>query len=173
MASKIRLSIWHQNRLFRQCLLLALGGDEHLDVTIVDEPNAVAFVPPLQEGLDLLLIDASLPNQTAFRSVQTLRTTHPALRTILLISSSLDPIETSLQAGADGCILDEDTFDDLRQAIEVVVSGRSYCSPKVAHQLFTRTDGVGQPSRWATREGDRRLTRREVEVLRLIARRNL
>ena len=145
-----------------------------MDVTIVDEPNAEAFVPPLHEGLDLLLIDASLPNMMAFRWVQTLRTTNHAPRTILLISSSSpDLIEASLQAVADGCILDDDTFDDLRQAIETVVSGRSYCSPRVAYRLFTQTGKRGQPSRPVTRGGDSRLTRREVEVLRLIAKRNL
>jgi two-component system response regulator DegU len=174
MASKIRLRICHQNRLFRECLGLSLGVDEQMDVTLVDEPNAEPFVLPLQEGLDLLLIDASLPNMMAFRFVQTLRTTNHSLRTILLISSSSrDLIEASLQVGADGCILDDDTFDDLRQAIEIVGSGRSYCSPQVAYQLFTQTRRLGQPRRWVTRGGDCRLTRREVEVLRLIARRNL
>jgi DNA-binding NarL/FixJ family response regulator len=174
MASKIRLIICHHNRLFRESLLLALGAGDQMDVTIVDELNAEAFVPPLQEGLDLLLIDASLPNMMAFRWVQTLRTANHAPRTILLISSfSPDLIEASLQAGADGCILDDDTFDDLRQAIETVVSGRSYCSPRVAYRLFTQTGKLGQPSRPVTRGGDGRLTRREVEVLRLIANRNL
>ena len=174
MTPQARLIICHQNRLFRECLSLALGGADQIDIMIMEELNAEAFGPPRQEGLDLLLIDASLPNMTAFQFVQTLRTTNRALRTILLISSSsLDLIETSLQAGADGCILDDDTFDDLRQAIENVLTHRSYCSPKVAHRLFTQTGRLGQPSRWVTRGGDSRLTRREVEVLRLIAHRNL
>jgi DNA-binding NarL/FixJ family response regulator len=174
MAPKVRLVICHHNRLFRECLSLALGVAGQIDVTIMDEPNAEALVPPLQEGLDLLLIDASLPNGMAFRLVQTLRTTNHAPRTILLISSSSpDLIEASVQAGADGCILDDDTFDDLRQAIEIVVSGRSYCSPMVAHRLFGRTGRLGQPSRWVTHGGDSQLTRREIEVLRLIAHRNL
>jgi two-component system NarL family response regulator len=174
MTSKIRLGICHQSRLFRECLLVALGVDEQIDVTIVDEPIAEAFVPPPQEGLDLLLIDASLPDMMAFRFVQTLRTTNRALRTILLISSSSpDLIEASLQAGADGCIVGNDAFDDLRQAVQSVISGHSYCSPQVAYQLFTQTGRLGQPSRRITRGQDCRLTPREVEVLQLIARRNL
>jgi two-component system NarL family response regulator len=174
VSSKIRLIIWHNNRLFRESLLLALGADEQIDVTVVDDPNAEAIEPLLQEGVGILLVDASLPDKMAFRFVQSLRTTNRAVRTILLISSSsLDLIESSLQAGADGCILDEDTFDDLRTAIESVVLGRSYCSPRLAYQLFTKTGRLRQPSSWATPEGDRRLTRREVEVLRLIANRNL
>jgi two-component system NarL family response regulator len=144
-----------------------------MNVTIVDDRNVEAFVPP-QEGVDLLLIDASLPNMMAFRFVQTLRATNHSLRTIFIISSSSpDSIETSLQAGAHGCILDDDAFDDLRQAIEIVSSGRSYCSPRVAYHLFTQTGGLGQPRPRVAREGDCRLTRREVQVLRLIAHRHL
>jgi two-component system NarL family response regulator len=174
MPPKVRLVIWHHNRLFRESLSLALGADEQMDVTIVDEPNAESLVPPLQEGLDLLLIDASLPNKEAFRFVQNLRSTKNVLRTILLVSStSLELLETSMKAGADGCVLDEDTFDDLRKAIESVVSGRSYCSPRVAFQLFTQTGTPDQTSRWVTRGKESRLTRREVEVLRLIAHRHL
>ena len=150
---RIRVVICHQSRLLRECLLLALDADEQMNVTIVDDRNVEAFVPP-QEGVDLLLIDASLPNMMAFRFVQTLQATNHALRTIFIISSSSpDSIETSLQAGAHGCILDDDTFDDLRQAIETVISGRSYCSPRVAYQLFTQTGRLGQPSRWVTRGG--------------------
>jgi two-component system, NarL family, response regulator LiaR len=174
MASKIHLVICHRSLLLRECLLLALGEDAQMDVTIVDERNVEAFVPPLQEGLYLLLIDASLPNMMAFRFVQTLRTTNPAARTIFLVSSSSpDLIAASLQAGADGCILEDDALDDLRQAIEIVMSGRNYCSPKVAYHLFTQNGRLGQPSRRVTCEGDCRLTRREIDVLRLIAHRHL
>jgi DNA-binding NarL/FixJ family response regulator len=174
MASKIRLSIFHQNRLFRECLSLALGVTEQMDVSVIENPGAEAVMPSQPEGLHLLLIDANLPDMMAFRLVQSLRTTDPAPRTILLISCSApDLIESCLQAGADGCVLDNDTLDDLRQAIENVLAGRSYCSPQVARRLFTQIRGIAQPNRWSTRERDCPLTPREVEILRLIAHRNL
>jgi DNA-binding NarL/FixJ family response regulator len=174
MDSQFHVGICHQNRLFRECLSLALAVDEQLDVTLMVEPNAEALVAPLQEGLDILLIEASLPNMMAFRSGQAQRTTDKSLRTILLISSSSpELIEASLQAGANGCVLGDDGFDDLRQAIQNVVSGQSYCSPEVAYRLFTQTGSLGQPSRRVAGGEGCRLTFREVEVLRLIERRNL
>jgi DNA-binding NarL/FixJ family response regulator len=145
-----------------------------MDVSVIDKPSAEAFVPSQPEGLDLLLIDASLPDMMAFRLVQNLRTADRAPRTILLISAAApDLIESCLQAGADGCVLDNDTLDDLRQAIENVLAGRSYCSPQVAHRLFTQIGGIAQPNRWSTRGRDCPLTPREVEILRLVAHRNL
>ena len=64
MASKIRLVICHHNRLFRESLSLALGVVDQMEIKFVDEPNAEAF-EPLQECLELLLIDASLPRMLA------------------------------------------------------------------------------------------------------------
>ena len=69
--------------------------------------------------------------------------------------------------------MDDDTFNDLRQGIEAVVAGRSYCSPRVAFRLFTQTGKAGQPIRRVNCGGDCRLTRREIEVLQLIRHRNL
>jgi len=146
-----------------------------MEITVLDEPIAAASVPTWQEGLDLLLLDASLPDMMAFRLVQNLlTTTDRAPRTILIVSSSSpDLIEACLQAGANGCVLDDDTLDDLRQAIVNVLAGRSYCSPRVAHRLFTHIGGLAQPNRRSMQRPDGQLTGREVEILRLIAHQNL
>lgn len=174
MASKVRLVICHQNRLFRESLTSALAVADELDITVMDQPCGDAAVSSRQEGTDLLLIDACLPDMLAFRLIQTVRAADRGPRTILLVSAaSPDLIESCLRAGADGCVLDEDTLDDLRQAIESVLSGRSYCSPQVANRLFTRVDGFESTSRWSTHPRDCELTRREIEILRLIAHRNL
>jgi DNA-binding NarL/FixJ family response regulator len=174
MDSKIRLSICHRNRLLRECLSAALGASDQLEVTVMDEPTGDASVLSWQEGFDLLLIDASLPDMMAFRVVRNLSTTDGAPRTILIVSClSPDLIELCIQAGADGCILDDDTLEDLRHGIQNVLAGRSYCSPRVAQRLFTRNHVTGQPNLWTTRARESRLTRREIEILRFIAERNL
>ena len=43
MTSKVRLNICHGNRLFRECLGLALGVSDQMDITVMDEPNAEAL----------------------------------------------------------------------------------------------------------------------------------
>jgi DNA-binding NarL/FixJ family response regulator len=174
MAANIRVIVCHQNRLFRECLQLALGLDDHMDVVAVDDAKTDALAPSQHEGANLLIIDASLPDMTAFHLVQTSRAADRGPRTILLVSSSSpDLIELCLRAGADGCVLDDDTLDDLRHAIENVLSGRSYCLPQVARRLFTEVGGVTQTSRWTAHARDCDLTRRELEILRMIAHRNL
>jgi DNA-binding NarL/FixJ family response regulator len=153
---------------------LALNAVEQMEVSLLDEATAEADMSARQHRLDLLLIDAALPEMRAFQLIQHLRTADNSTRTILLISSSApDLLASCLQAGADGCVLDNDTLDDLRRGIESVLAGRSYCSPQVAERLFTQRSGPAQPSRLMTRVRECRLTHREIEILRLIAQRDL
>jgi DNA-binding NarL/FixJ family response regulator len=174
MDPKTRLRICHHNRLFRECLTSALAEVNQMDITIMDDSFPDTSLASRLEGYDLLLIDACLPDQGAFRLVQMLRTSDQRPRTILLVSAaSPELIESCLQAGADGCVLDDDTLDDLRQAIENVRSGRSYCSPQVAHRLFTQVRGIAPQGSRSARANECLLTRREVEILRLIAKQNL
>jgi DNA-binding NarL/FixJ family response regulator len=174
MTAQIRLAICHQVQLLRECLSFALMTTEDIEVAVMNEPNTDGGLRSLTERVDVLLIDASLPHMMAFRLIQTLRAMEQAPRTILLISaSSPDLIESCLQAGADACVLDGDTLDDLRQAIKNVLAGRSYCSPQVAHRLFTQMGGRTQPAGGQVRAAAYSLTRREIEILRMIADRNL
>jgi len=178
MFSKVRLIICHQNRLFRESLTLALAGADNMEIMVMDGPFQDSIPPIPQsrpEGLDLLLIDACLPEMAAFRLIQSLRTTDQAQapRTILLVcSSSPELIPSCLRAGAHGCLHDEDTLDDLRQALESVIQGRSYCSPQIAHRLFAQTDEPLplQPKHSGSPLPECELTSRQTEVLRMASR---
>jgi len=174
MPTKVRLAICHRNRLMSECLTSALEKGGGLEITIVDQPSTDTLLPPRQDAPALLLIDAGLPDMAAFRLVQALKLTNESPRTILVVSTSApEAIESCLRSGADGCVLEEDTLDDLQRAIECVLSGRSYCSPQVARRLFAQADRSGPASLVNDRAIASRLTRREVEILRLIAQRDL
>jgi DNA-binding NarL/FixJ family response regulator len=174
MASKIRLQICHHNRLFRECLGSALAGDEAMDILTTGGPET-----GLSEALgpgdrELLLLDAGLPGAAAFDLIRAVRASGRGLRIVLMVPAEApELIKSCLMAGSDGCVVDDDTLDDLRRAIEVVLSGQSYCSPQVARRLFT---GEGEAAPPANEFIDGRasdLTTREDEILRLIAYRNL
>jgi DNA-binding NarL/FixJ family response regulator len=174
MITNARLIVCHRNRLIRDCLALALSGHNHLEVVAVEHPNSEELAGFRDGGRDLLLIDAGLPDMAALQLVQTFRTADPSPRTILLISSSSpDVINLCLSAGADGCVLDDDTLEDLRHAIDNVFSGRSYCSPQVAHRLFTETGKSSQSGRLPVQSRHCGLTRRQLDILRMIAQRDL
>ena len=77
-----------------------------------------------------------------------------------------------LESGADGCVLDDDALEDLLQAINNVREGRDYCSPQ-AYRCLRRKSGPRLPFFTGEPVNDHLLTPREIEILRLIANRNL
>jgi DNA-binding NarL/FixJ family response regulator len=70
-----------------------------------------------------------------------------------------------LKAGASGYVLKESTFDNLVEAIQIVVSGAVYLGPKVAGVVVS--DYVNRLSRTAESPLET-LTQREREVLQLV-----
>jgi DNA-binding NarL/FixJ family response regulator len=173
MEAKVRLGICHRSRLWRESLSIALVSDD-IEITVIDEPLEDASAPLWQDCL-VLLIDASLPDMLAFKLILGLRTTSRTVKAILLVPSSApDLVESCLKAGAAACVLDDDSLDDLRQAIKNVRAGRSYCSPSIAQCLFSPQIGRYAHSIIGNMPGrDCELTGRELEVLSLIACHNL
>jgi DNA-binding NarL/FixJ family response regulator len=167
MASKIHLQICHHNRLLRECLASALASDGSIDVLAIGEAELGESKAPGGEDRELLLVDASLSDAAGFRLVQAVRAAGRGMSIILIVPSTApELIESCFRAGADGCVADDDTLDDLRRAIDIVLSGQSYCSPKIAHQLFTRADGIVQPTSGIADGQVCNLTLREDEILR-------
>jgi DNA-binding NarL/FixJ family response regulator len=174
MVPKVRLIICHHVPLFRECLTSALEEPDDREILVMDEPSVEAFPSARPDGRDLLLIDACLPDRAAFRLLQNLRLTAPKLRIILLASQiSPDLISDCLGAGADACVLDGDTFDDLRKAIEDVLSDKKYLSPQMAHLLLGHTSNLVQPNQAGNGLPDWQLTPRQIEILRMCADRDL
>lgn len=174
MPPNVRLAICHRNRLFRESLSFALRSIDQYEVAEVDD-QIRAELPSSSDGRpEVFLIDASLSDSGAFRLVRKLSQTNDRPRTILMVAGgTAKEIESCVNAGADGCVLDEDTFSDLCLAIETVRSGRSFCSPQLAHRLFTNDQRLLSSARDPVDRGDQRLTRRELEILRLIAHKDL
>jgi DNA-binding NarL/FixJ family response regulator len=174
MVAKVRLIICHQITLFRECLISALAEPADREIMVMDEPNMEAFPTARPDGRDLLLIDACLPDRATFRLLQTLRLTAPELRIILLASQiSPDLIADCLGAGADGCVLDGDTFNDLREAIEDVLSDKKYLSPQMAHLLLGHSSKLVQSNPTGNGPPDWQLTPRQIEILQMCADRDL
>jgi DNA-binding NarL/FixJ family response regulator len=173
MSRSVRLAVCHQSRLFRECLITALRSIDQYDVVVSDDCTPDSFVPSQSDGPDVVLVDVGTPGSSTFGVVQRLLSSSDRPRMILIVSSNVPSfVESCLKAGADGCVLDEDTLDDLRDAIRSVLAGRDFCSPQ-AYRCLRKSAGptasafLGRPAR----EG--LLTPREIDVLSLIAQRNL
>lgn len=168
MKEKKRVLIVEDHTLLRAGLKALLSRDE--DIEIVgeaengrDAARLVATVAP-----DLVLTDLSMPGMNGIESIVDIKRRYPGVRILVLTIHKTDEyIFESMRAGADGYILKDASYDELRIAIRSVLNGKAYLSPDISAKVingYLGTDKSSGPvSTWDT------LTHREREVLKLVA----
>jgi two-component system NarL family response regulator len=113
---------------------------------------------------DILLADLMLDDGSATEILRLIRSDH--LRTRVIVLTGLRDVfsaNEALAAGAMGYVLKAQPSRELIEAIESVVAGRRYIAPKIAAQIDAAAKSDG------SRQGLECLTRREAEILRMLA----
>ena len=170
MDSSIRVLVLHQNCLFRECLTSVLSENTGLQAHQRDVP-ASSEVESLRElGAGLILLEMTLPLESTTERIGWLKQTLPGVKVAVLVPARVEEaIVGCVQVGADGCVLDEASIDELKEVIEIVSGGQSYCSPQIANSMFAQLGRLARENRWSQRVDSAKLTTRELEILRLIA----
>jgi DNA-binding NarL/FixJ family response regulator len=165
----IHVKIVHQNRVFRECLAAVLSENDSVVLGQIDcaDPDIVASVS--SEHPQVVLIDRNLPDQFALELTRQIHDLPSGPGVILLTHASThEDLVECFTAGAHGCVEEDASLQDLRDAIEKVAAGGIYCSHGLVHTMFHRaTQQARQVSRRPD-HGDASLTPRELEIVRLI-----
>jgi two-component system NarL family response regulator len=170
MGDGVRLTILHQNRLFRECLSSVLAETANLYAVHGDVPSVHDLTHFASHRPDVVLLEMRLPVETTAQSIEALRRAVPGVKVVVLVPAKVDEAMVGcIQVGANGCVLDEASLDELRTVIQTVACGESYCSPQIANSMFAQLGKLARESRWSQRIDSARLTSRELEILRLIA----
>lgn len=158
----IRIVIIDDHHLVRAGILSLLSDHEDIEVVgdtgISDE--AARLVSDTQP--DVVLLDIAMPGPSGIDVARTIRRADPDTR--ILVLSSIDRpdiIEQALDAGVNGYLLKDFVLGELQQALEMVLSGQSYLSPKI--QGMSLRPGIGGNGNGTL------LTPRQTEILRLVA----
>ena len=117
---------------------------------------------------DVAVLDISMPNLTGIEISRQLRRYHPEIKIIILSRHDNEEyIEQLLKHGVDGYVLKDDAGDDLLRAVEAVVKGEKYLSPRIASKVMR---DLQRPARNPAADSPFvLLTNREREILKLIA----
>ena len=108
---------------------------------------------------DVVLLDISLPDKSGIDLCRELKAAYPDVHIIGLSSFNQQSfIQKMMESGASGYILKNATRDELKEAIETVMTGKSYLSSEAALTIEKNEDSKIPV-----------LTRREKEILALIA----
>ncbi|MCP3168624.1 response regulator [Myxococcus qinghaiensis] len=165
----IRLVLVDDHALVRQGLrgLLDLTPDLRVVGEAVDGEDALRKAEELNP--DVVLMDVRMPRMTGLEALRELRRGPVHRRVVLLTTFDEDAaIVEALRAGVQGFLLKDVSLDELADAIRRVHAGETLLPPGVAERVAR---GLLELSRdFPAAELPEGLTRREVEVLRLIAR---
>jgi len=175
MRNAVRLQCIHQNRLFRECLTGALSQVNGYEVREVDHRKSDRRAQIQTFRPHVVLVDLDLPANLAPELISHISTSFQNTKVILLVPQS-EPaskaegrIVECIAAGTHGYVLEESSLEDLKSAVENVINGQTFCSPQIVQAMFAQLAVLARESRWRTRVDAGTLSRRELEILELIA----
>ena len=166
MATRILIADDHP--LLRSGLRVLLGADPSLEV--VGEAGTGEETLRLAGELrpDVVLLDISMPGESGIETVRRLKAELPALKVLFLTMHEEEGmLLEALNAGGDGYLIKRADEADILQAIRVVLRGDVYVHPAMTRALLGQAETTPRPQ-----EPVEPLTRREIDVLRLLARGN-
>jgi DNA-binding NarL/FixJ family response regulator len=161
----IRVLLADDHTLVRRGLRMILEAER--DMAVVAEAGTGAeAVQQAGEGVDLAVLDVSMPVMTGLQAAAELGRRHPGVKSILLTMHSNEQyLCEAVQAGASGYVLKDAVDEELVDACRAATRGAPF--------VFPRTSPEGMRERVAAAAADGGstgpLTEREREVLKLIA----
>jgi two-component system response regulator NreC len=163
-----RILIADDHPVLRSGLRVLLAADPDLEV--VGETGTGEETLRLAEELlpDVILLDIGMPGESGIETVRHLKAKLPALKVLFLTMHEEEGmLLEALNAGADGYLIKRADESEIIQAIRVVLRGDIYVHPAMTRALLSQTETTERPP-----EPVEPLTRREIDVLRLLARGN-
>jgi DNA-binding NarL/FixJ family response regulator len=147
-------------------MLLKLEPDIEVAGTAGDGAEAVEMVADKRP--DLILMDLKMPIMNGVEATRQIRMKYPEVKVLVLTTYADDEwVFDAIQAGASGYLLKDTPREGLIKAVRGTVTGKTYVDPSVAGKVLDQVSShQTQPATLITSK----LTEREIEVLRLIAR---
>lgn len=165
----VRVVIVDDHELFRRGLMMLLESEPGLVVVgeAGDGNEAIRLADSMAP--DVVLLDIQMPKRSGIEACREIKEVAPAAKIIMLtVSDDEVDLYDAVKGGASGYLLKDSSIDEVAQAVRVVADGQSLISPSMAVKLIDEFKQISQrEQRPATKV---RLTDRELEVLRLVAR---
>ncbi|HEY7927269.1 MAG: response regulator [Candidatus Dormibacteria bacterium] len=159
----IRVLIVEDHRMFSEALRLALDETDDIAVTAAVETRAAAIQAARDTHPDVVLMDYRLPDGDGVATAREIKNELPAARIVMLTATSDDIVlRQAIEAGCSGYLTKDHTVEELILAVRAAHNGEALISPAMLSRLLDRLGDRSRPG------SD--LTRRETEVLRLLAR---
>lgn len=114
---------------------------------------------------DILLLDINMPKKNGIEVLEYIKQNKiPVKVLILTVHNEVEYLLKAVDIGIDGYLLKDSSYDELKEAIDVVISGNTYIQPSLLPALNESMEDYV-----LDKEKIEWLTKRELDVLRLIS----
>ena len=157
---KTRIILADDQLLVREGMRALLDTLPHYEVIAECADGSAAVEAVCRLKPEVAILDIHMPKVSGIEATRQIHAALPA--TEILILSAIDRkeiIQKALDAGAAGYLHKDFVLDELRCALDTVLAGKHYLSPKIYDLLNTAQAGSVADC----------LTARQIEILRLVA----
>jgi DNA-binding NarL/FixJ family response regulator len=167
----IRVLVVDDHVLFRRGLQMVLAQEPDIDLVGEAGDGAQAVSRAADLLPDVVLLDIRMPKRSGIEACAGIKEVVPSSRILMLtISDEEADLYDAIKAGASGYLLKEISTDEVSAAIRAVAGGQSLISPSMASKLLSEFASMIKTKDEREQVPAPRLTDRELEVLRLVAR---
>jgi DNA-binding NarL/FixJ family response regulator len=151
---------------------LAALLDAETDIAVIGQADtgreAVRLVKKLLP--EVVVMDIAMPLLNGLEAARQILKTFPATRVLILSAHSDDEyVDEVIRIGAAGYLIKQDSAQDLATAVRQAHAGKTFFSPGIVGRQNDRSDNSRLGTKGWHKQGQVRLTSREVEILQLIA----
>ncbi len=162
----IRLLLADDHRMLREGLRRSMT-DQGFDVVgeARDGDEAIRLAEELVP--EVILMDVTMPEVDGVEATRQIRLQFPEIKIVMLtMHADQEVLASAIRAGASGYLVKDCSTEEIASAVRMAASGETALSPQLAASMLNEVRKLDQP---ATADEERVITRREEEVLQLIA----
>ena len=163
----MKILLCDDQTVIRDGLEMLLNLEKDMQVIGSASDGAEAIELAAQKQPDLILMDLKMPGTNGIEATREIRARFPQIKILVLTTYDDDEwVFDAIRAGASGYLLKDTPRQKIVEAIRGTMDGKSFLDPAVAGKLMNQVaSNQTQPASVLAE----RLTERELDVLRLIA----
>lgn len=164
--ANIKVVLADDHKIVRDGIKLMLEPQPGVDV-VAEAENGTDVLNKLEDlEVDLVIMDINMPEMDGVTATRNIKDKYPDIKVLALTMSNDDlHIRQMIQAGASGYIMKSAGRNELKDAIETIMSGKHYFSDEATQSIMMDlVKGKGKSSM----PDPIHITDRELEILELI-----